>query len=231
MERVKDGIVRVRQSRYLIDQEKEGQGEESPYGYKWDIYLTYKSNSHNDEVKSKWFTSNDEFVQISVPSGRLNNISLPCKCLSFIMLHKSLLLLKTHCWLITGTTWIKFNVDQKGFYRVNYSRKEWEEFIKLLETDMEILSQADRASLLNDAFSLAESGHLRSSTSSGYDIPIRMTKYLRKEEGLIPWETVYKSLEKLRGLLDGTKVYPLLRKVCTDQDLIFSRKEIFVSNY
>jgi len=49
-------------------------------------------------------------------------------------------------------------------------------------------------------------------TSSGYDIPIRMTKYLRKEEGLIPWETVYKSLEKLRGLLDGTKVYPLLRK-------------------
>ena len=70
VERVKDGIVRVRQSRYLIDSEKEGKGEESPYGYKWDIYLTYKTNSHNNEVKSKWFTSNDEFVQISVPSGK-----------------------------------------------------------------------------------------------------------------------------------------------------------------
>ena len=70
VERVKDGIVRVRQSRYLIDSEKEGKGEESPYGYKWDIYLTYKTNNHDNEVKSKWFTSNDEFVQISVPSGK-----------------------------------------------------------------------------------------------------------------------------------------------------------------
>ena len=82
---------------------------------------------------------------------------------------------------------------------------------------MNVLSQADRASLLNDAFSLAESGHLKSSTSSGYDIPISMTNYLKKEEGLIPWETVYKSLDKVRGLLDGTKVYPLLRKVCIHQ--------------
>ena len=54
----------------MIDSEKEGKGEESPYGYKWDIYLTYKTNNHGNEVKSKWFTSNDEFVQISVPSGK-----------------------------------------------------------------------------------------------------------------------------------------------------------------
>ena len=72
---------------------------------------------------------------------------------------------------------------------------------------METFNPADRASLLNDAFSLAESGHL------GYDIPVLMTAYLKKEQSLIPWETVYKSLEKIRALLEGTKVYPLLRKV------------------
>ena len=115
---------------------------------------------------------------------------------------------KTHILVLNlGTNWIKFNVEQKGFYRVNYPREEWNEFVKILDTDMEKFNQADRSSLLNDAFSLAESGHL------GYDIPILMTTYLKKEEGLIPWETVYKSLEKIRGLLEGTKVYPLLRKV------------------
>ena len=81
---------------------------------------------------------------------------------------------------------------------------------------MEIFSQADRSSLLNDAFSLAESGHLKSLKSSGYDIPMLMTSYLKREQGLIPWETVYKSLENIRRLLRGTQVYPILRKVIID---------------
>ena len=98
-------------------------------------------------------------------------------------------------------------MGQKGFYRVNYPREDWNEFIKILDTNREVFSQADRAHLLNDAFSLAESGHLE------YDIPMAMVAYLKKEEGLIPWETAYKSLEKIRRLLQGTKVYPLLRKV------------------
>ena len=109
--------------------------------------------------------------------------------------------------ILLGTNWIKFNMGQKGFYRVNYPREDWNEFIKILDTNRELFSQADRAHLLNDAFSLAESGHLE------YDIPMAMVAYLKKEEGLIPWETAYKSLEKIRRLLQGTKVYPLLRKV------------------
>ena len=109
--------------------------------------------------------------------------------------------------ILLGTNWIKFNMGQKGFYRVNYPTKDWNEFIKILETNRELFSQADRAHLLNDAFSLAESGHLE------YDIPMAMVAYLKKEEGLVPWETAYKSLEKIRRLLQGTKVYPLLRKV------------------
>ena len=98
-------------------------------------------------------------------------------------------------------------MNQKGFYRVNYSRQEWNKFIEILNNKMETFSPADRASLLNDAFSLAESGHL------GYDIPILMTKYLKKEQSFIPWETAYKGLKKIETLLEGTKVYPLLRRV------------------
>ena len=72
---------------------------------------------------------------------------------------------------------------------------------------METFNPADRASLLSDAFSLAESGHL------GYDIPISMSSYLKKEQSLVPWETAYRSLKKIETLLDGSNAYPLLRKV------------------
>jgi hypothetical protein len=41
----------------------------------------------------------------------------------------------------------------------------------------------DRGSLINDAFSLAESGHL------DYSIPLSMTRYLKKEKDLVPWKS------------------------------------------
>ncbi len=63
-----------------------------------------------------------------------------------------------------------------------------------------------RSNLLNDAFSLAESGHLP------YSIPLSMTRYLRKESALIPWESAYAKLINLKTLLFSTSTYPLLRK-------------------
>jgi hypothetical protein len=70
VEHIKDKLIRLRQSRYLIDQDKKGQGDRSPYDYKWDVYLTYITNTHPNEPKSKWFASNQEFAEISVPSGK-----------------------------------------------------------------------------------------------------------------------------------------------------------------
>jgi glutamyl aminopeptidase len=107
----------------------------------------------------------------------------------------------------SGTDWVKFNVGQFGYYRVNYPEKEWLQFGKLLQNSHETLSTKDRANLINDAFSLAESGHLE------YSIPMSMTKYLKKERSLIPWETAYDKLIALKSWLQDTKTYPLLRKV------------------
>ena len=76
-------------------------------------------------------------------------------------------------------------MGQYGFYRVNYPEAEWNNFAELLMNNHEVLSTKDRAHLLNDAFSLAESGHVP------YSIPLAMTKYLKKEQSLIPWESAY----------------------------------------
>ena len=71
VERVKERTVRLRQSRYLLDQENEGKGERSPYNYKWDVYLTYITNIQSEsDAKHEWLSANDEFVEITVPSGK-----------------------------------------------------------------------------------------------------------------------------------------------------------------
>ena len=72
MERVKPRVIRLKQSRYLVDPEKEGQGLSSPYNYKWDVYLTYITNNHPSDVESKWLRTHEEFVEITVPSGKLS---------------------------------------------------------------------------------------------------------------------------------------------------------------
>ena len=107
----------------------------------------------------------------------------------------------------SGTEWLKFNVGQYGYYRINYPQAEGNNFADLLLNNHEILSTKDRAHLINDAFSLAESGHVP------YSIPLAMTKYLKKENSLIPWESAYDKIVTMGQLLLDTPTYPLFRKV------------------
>ena len=106
-----------------------------------------------------------------------------------------------------GTKWIKFNVGQYGYYRVKYEEDEWLKFAKVLQDNHEVLSTKDRAHLLNDAFSLAEAQYL------AYSIPLSMTKYLKKERSLLPWETLYDQFVTMGNLLQSSDIYPTFRKV------------------
>ncbi len=65
----------------------------------------------------------------------------------------------------------------------------------------------DRASLINDAFSLSESGHL------DYHVPLSMVQYLRRETGLVPWQAAATKLAQMESLLRSTDAYPMYRKV------------------
>ena len=51
--------------------------------------------------------------------------------------------------------WVKFNVGQRGFYRVNYEARLWSALTAQLMEDHRAISSADRASLIDDVFSLA----------------------------------------------------------------------------
>ena len=112
--------------------------------------------------------------------------------------------------LPTGTSWVKFNVGQFGYYRVNYPLEDWEKLATILVNDASALPSSDRASLLNDAFSLAESGHIP------YTVPLDMTKYLKNEFNLVPWKTVYRKMIDLKEILTYTPSFPLLQEYMRD---------------
>jgi glutamyl aminopeptidase len=55
----------------------------------------------------------------------------------------------------TNVTWIKANVNASGYYRVNYEPAIWTSLIRVLTTQPTAFSPADRAQLIDDAFTLA----------------------------------------------------------------------------
>ena len=105
-----------------------------------------------------------------------------------------------------GCDWIKFNVNQKGYYRVQYPAEEWAKFSQLLQTDVQLFSSSDRTSLLNDAFSLASAGRI------AYESALNLTLYLSNETAVAPWETAFLALDNMADVLYFTPVFPTLRE-------------------
>ena len=71
-----------------------------------------------------------------------------------------------------NSKWIKANHEMKGFYRVQYTEENWKALINQLLENHWALSEADRANLLEDSFSLARfatrwriSGNFRSDST------------------------------------------------------------------
>ncbi|XP_023337481.1 glutamyl aminopeptidase isoform X2 [Eurytemora carolleeae] len=94
--------------------------------------------------------------------------------------------------------WIKGNTDGVGFYRVNYPTQIWTMLINQLNTDLSVFSGADRAQLIDDAFSLCMAGLLPVS------VPVSLSTYLVKETDLVPWKIALRHLKSWKALLsDG----------------------------
>lgn len=111
----------------------------SKFGYKWYIPLSYRTNRYEDGVKQVWMNMTDGTRQNTI----LSNTKLTC----FIPISVSFTLPE-------DTLWFKANVNQSGFYRVNYDREMWSLLISAMINNSNGFSPADRASLIDDAFTL-----------------------------------------------------------------------------
>ena len=69
--------------------------------------------------------------------------------------HSQLLIAAYEVEFPADVTWFKANLNNTGFYRVNYPKHIWDGLTTQLISEHNILSTADRAQLINDAFSLS----------------------------------------------------------------------------
>ena len=98
------------------------------------------------------------------------------------------------------------NVQQTGFYRVNYDLQNWKLIDESLQNNYTSIHRTNRAQILNDAFSLAQAGLLNYSTA------LSLTRYLQQEDDYIPWYAALHVLGYLDHIMGRTAAYGDLKK-------------------
>ncbi|KAL3203643.1 hypothetical protein MRX96_041832 [Rhipicephalus microplus] len=102
--------------------------------------------------------------------------------------------------------WFIANVQEVGFYKVNYDELNWKLLIKQLmekHTDIHVIN---RAQLLDDILDLARAGTV------DYGLALDATQYLAKEESYIAWSPIAWNLNFISRMLETTEVYGKWKK-------------------
>ncbi|XP_029169172.1 aminopeptidase N-like [Nylanderia fulva] len=90
--------------------------------------------------------------------------------------------------------WMIFNIQQIGYYRVNYDKENWQRISNYLNSEYYTkIHVLNRAQIIDDAFHLMIAGQLDSYLF--WDI----IKYLHREEDYIAWYPMFKALEYMFG--------------------------------
>lgn len=97
-----------------------------------------------------------------------------------------------------GNGWIKGNVGQTGFYRVNYEEKNWDALAEQLQYYHKVFNSTDRAGLIDDSFNLARANLLN------HTKPLSISSYLIKEEDYVPMLSAMRKFSKILEILPST---------------------------
>ncbi|XP_019507325.1 PREDICTED: thyrotropin-releasing hormone-degrading ectoenzyme isoform X2 [Hipposideros armiger] len=108
-------------------------------------------------------------------------------------------------------SWLLGNINQTGYFRVNYDLRNWRLLIDQLIRNHEVLSVSNRAGLIDDAFSLARAGYLPQ------NIPLEIIRYLSEEKDFLPWHAASRALYPLDKLLDRMEKYNVFNEYILKQ--------------
>ncbi|XP_071800471.1 aminopeptidase N-like isoform X2 [Asterias amurensis] len=173
--------ARVEQKRFLSDPTADTTTGHPDLGYLWYVPLTYTTSSSPDFV-----SPDSKWLR---PEDEYVTIETPGR----------------------STDWLLLNIDQRGIYRVNYDDQNWGLIKAQLESNHEAISTASRASLISDAFSLAEASEI--SQSQAFD----MTTYLKEERDYVPWYAVDSALSNIERNLQRTGAFGNFKKYMRGQ--------------
>jgi len=183
--------------------------------------ITFRKLESAQGEKQIWCISQSRFLSSSMLNGT-DKMSPPSKYnytwfvpvqfktdvspVESIMLNATKNSSNAHVELPPKARWIKANMHGSGFYRVQYPQEIWQQLILQLKEDHSALSPADRAQLLDDAFSLCRAGFLNAS------VPMEMIMYLVKEDSFIVWTTALSHLAIWKNLLQETPARELMNE-------------------
>lgn len=103
--------------------------------------------------------------------------------------------------------WYIINVQQVGFYRVNYETDNWINLVDALKSkNFGGIPEINRAQIIDDLLHLARADYI------SYDLALRGTTYLIKEENHLPWRSFFSTVRFLIDRFDGHDVGTLLKE-------------------
>lgn len=97
--------------------------------------------------------------------------------------------------------WLVANINMKGFYRVNYDSKNWENLINKLNSQPKDIPVINRAQIIDDAFNLARAKIV------DVTLALSTTRFLDKEVEYMPWQTTRSNLDYFYLMFDRSEVY------------------------
>ncbi|XP_071443368.1 uncharacterized protein [Hetaerina americana] len=171
--------------------------------------VTVQRNNESDQVKIKQerFVLEEAFVDDNI-TWWLPLTFTTASTLDFTKTLPSIWLSKKEDLFVIkelqkGDDWIIFNLQESGYYRVNYDENNWKRIIYFLHgRDFHKIHPMNRAQLIDDALNLARGGYLN------YVIALDLLSYLKQEVDFIPWYSSYQSLAFLDSRLMKSEEYP-----------------------
>lgn len=109
---------------------------------------------------------------------------------------------------IPNHDWMIVNIQQTGYYRVNYDKRNWGMIADHLldKRKHTTIAPSNRAQLIDDALNLARGGYLN------YSVALNVTRYLVHETEYVPWKAAIGSLNFIDSMLIKTSSYDKFKK-------------------
>ncbi|XP_015609275.2 aminopeptidase N, partial [Cephus cinctus] len=106
-----------------------------------------------------------------------------------------------------STDWTIFNIQQSGFYRVNYDETNWKLIANYLDSDDYVnIHPVNRAQLMDDSYNLAIANRINYSTF------LDISTYIRRDVDYIPWYSLLGAVDDLYAKLANTRSFSLFKR-------------------
>lgn len=190
----------------------------------WTLQMGYPvvTITKNDSVDNSLTISQEHFIfdiKHSAPSNSSFQWQIP---LTISVGNSSHISPESIIWVSNGSeshkigsvddgSWLLGNINQTGYFRVNYDLRNWRLLIEQLMRNPEVISVGNRAGLIDDVFNLARAGYLPQ------NIPLEIVRYLSQEKEFLPWHAASRVLYHLDKLLDRTEEYSIFSEYILKQ--------------